>query len=297
MSWVLLATLSAACLGLYEVSKKAAVNGNAVLPVLLATNIAGTLVVLPLLVLSWYSPEAAGSLAVVPLSLGAHALILVKALIVTTSWVLGFFALKHLPISLASPIRASAPFLTLLGAVLLFAERPNLRQWCGIAIVLVAYWGFSVIGRVEGFGFATNRWVGLMVASTVVGAASGLYDKYLLAEQRLPPTTLQCWFTLYCTAIIGLVVLLFWALRRHESTAFEWRWTVLAVGVLLLLADNLYFRALSTEGALISVVSMIRRTNVVVSFALGSMAFRERLLRPKALALAGVVAGLWLLVG
>jgi transporter family protein len=297
MSWWILAALSAACLGLYDVSKKAALSDNAVLPVLFGSSIAGAAVVLPVLLLSWAEPALLGALALPALTGRAHGLIVLKAALVTASWVLSFFAMKHLPISLVAPIRASAPLYTLLGAVVLFAERPSPRQWVGIGVILLAYWAFAVIGRGEGFAFSSNRWIIMAFAGTLLGAASALYDKYLLRAARLPPTAMQVWFTLYNAALQGLVVLLAWAPRRRRTTPFRWRLWIPAVGVLLIVSDNLYFHALASDGALVSVVSIIRRTNVVVSFAVGSLVFHDRFVRRKALALAGVLAGLWMLLG
>ncbi|MBN1612134.1 MAG: DMT family transporter [Polyangiaceae bacterium] len=297
MSWWLLAALSAACLGLYDVSKKAALRDNAVLPVLCGASLTAAIVVLPVLVLSWADPALLGTLALPALTGRAHLLILLKTALVTASWVLSFFAMKHLPISLAAPIRASAPLYTLLGAVALFAERPSLWQWVGIGVVLLAYWAFSVIGRGEGLAFSTNRWIIIAFAGTLLGAASALYDKHLLGTERLPPTAMQVWFTLYNAALQGLIVLLAWAPRRRRTTPFRWRLWIPAVGVLLLVSDALYFHALAAEGALISVVSMIRRTNVVVSFTLGSLVFHDLFVRRKALALVGVLVGLWMLLG
>src|SRR5512138_1500703 len=137
MTWMLLAVLSAVLLGLYDVAKKAAVQDNAVLPVLFTCSASGLVLLLPLAVLSWAAPSLAREhgLYVAALSWSAHLLVVAKALLVTLSWVLTYFALKHLPISLASPVRASAPMFTLLGAVTLFGERPTARQLFGIAII------------------------------------------------------------------------------------------------------------------------------------------------------------------
>jgi transporter family protein len=71
---------------------------------------------------------------------------------------------------------------------------------------------------------------------------------------------------------------------------------MVAVGVLLVIADALYFRSLAIPGALVSVVSTLRRTNVVLSFALGAIVFGERNRLPKAAALAGILVGIVLLV-
>jgi transporter family protein len=298
MHWILLSLLSAFTLGIYEVAKKASVEDNAVIPVLFASSLAGVGILLPVVLFAPLAPGLAApwGLILTPIGAKGHLLIFLKSMIVTLSWVLTYFALKHLPISLASPVRASAPLFTLLGALVLFQERPSGLQWLGIACIITAYWGYSLIGRMEGIHFERNRWVWFLFAGTLVGAASGLYDKHLLQGARLPPMALQFWFALYASLIQGLILILAWWPRRHRSTPFRFRTSILWVALLLIVADAVYFRALSTPGALVSVVSTIRRTNVVISFLVGGLAFREANRRWKALALVGVLAGIALLL-
>jgi len=298
VTWMWLAVLSAVFLGLYDVAKKAAVEDNAVLPVLFGCSASGLTLLLPLLAVSLLAPGFAHehSIFIEPMSAAGHLLIVAKAALVTLSWVLTYFALKHLPISLASPVRASAPMFTLLGAVTLFGERPTLRQMVGIAVILVAYWAFSLIGRSEGIRFSRNTWVWSLFLGTLVGAASGLYDKHLLQSARLPALALQFWFTLYNTIIQGAIVVLLWWPRRTRNTPFRFRWSIVAVGALLLVADALYFRSLALPGALVSVVSTLRRTNVVLSFTIGAIVFGERKRLPKAIALGGVLVGIFLIL-
>jgi bacterial/archaeal transporter family protein len=298
LSWVFFAILSAVFLGIYDVAKKASVQDNAVLVVLFACSATGLALLLPLGALSLAAPTWARShgVFITALSWREHALVLAKAALVTLSWVLTFFALKHLPISLAAPVRASAPLFTLLGAVVLFGERPSARQGLGIAAILLAYWVFSLIGRIEGIHFSRNPWVWSLFLGTLVGAASGLYDKHLLQTAQLPALAMQFWFTAYGTLIQGLIVFFLWRPRRAEHTPFHWRWTIAAVGVLLLLSDALYFHALTMPGALVSVISTLRRTNVVLSFAIGSLLFGERYRLRKSLALSGVLVGIFLIL-
>jgi len=298
MSWVLLAVLSAVFLGLYDVAKKASVDNNAVLVVLFACSACGLTLMAPLGLVSLAAPGWAKDhgVFIAALPLHDHLLVVAKAAIVTLSWVLTFFALKHLPISLASPVRASAPLFTLLGAIVLFGERPTARQGLGIAVILLAYWIFSLIGRTEGIHFSRNSWVWSLFLGTLVGAASGLYDKHLLQTAHLPALAMQFWFTAYNTLIQGLIVIVLWWPSRAQHTPFRWRWTIAAVGALLLLADALYFHALTMPGALVSVISTLRRTNVVLSFAIGAVVFGERNRLRKSLALVGVLVGIFLIL-
>lgn len=285
---------SAVCLGLYDVAKKAALRDNTVLPVLLLSTLSGLGLLLLELGLSASVPSLT-HFRLEPLSLTQHGSVLLKSAIVTASWVFTFFAIKHLPISLASPIRATAPLFTVIGALVLFGERPLARQWVGIAIILLAYVAFSAIGKREGIVFRTDRWVAFLLVGTLIGSGSGLYDKYLLQELALPPFTLQFWFTLY-GALLQAGLWLWFARARRGHAPTELRGWILVVGSLLVVADQFYFEAVAKEGALISVVSVVRRSNVLVSFAFGACLFRERLLRHKALALAGVLVGLLLLM-
>jgi drug/metabolite transporter (DMT)-like permease len=295
---MMLAVLSAVFLGFYDVAKKASVQDNAVLPVLLACSASGLLVFLPVLALSLVAPgwASAHGLFLESMSTAGHLLVFAKAALVTLSWVLTYFALKHLPISLAAPVRASAPLFTLLGAITLFGERPSLRQGIGVAVILVAYWAFSLIGRTEGIRFSRNAWVWSLFAGTLVGAASGLYDKHLLQVAKLPALSMQLWFTAYGTLIQAAIVVFLWWPQRARSTPFKFRASILAVGILLVAADALYFRALAIPGALVSIVSTLRRTNVVLSFAVGALLFGDRNRLAKAVALAGILVGIFLIV-
>jgi transporter family protein len=298
MTWLALSLLSAFFLGFYDVAKKAAVDRNAVLLVLFATGLSGLIFVAPAYVVTKIAPSLAARLGVeiASMSWHAHALVVVKAAIVTTSWTLTFFALRSLPISLASPVRASAPMLTVLGAVFFFGERLTVSQSFGIAITIAAYIGFSFVGRQEGIVFERSRAVWMLFAGTFFGAVSALYDKHLMQVAHLPAMAMQFWFTAYNTMLQGGLVLWIWAKRNRDRTPFQWRWAIPAVGVLLLVADALYFRALAIPGALVGVVSTVRRSNVIISFVVGGLAFHERNRIRKAVPLAGVLVGLYFLL-
>ncbi len=299
VSWLVLAALSAVFLGLYDVSKKASLDDNAVLPVLFACTVVGALLLVPVVSLGWWQPDLAEALGVriAPLGSRGHFLVFVKAMIVTLSWVLTYFALKHLPISFASPIRASAPIFTVLGALLLFGETPAPLQLLGITAAIGSYYAFSVLGRSEGMRLMRSRWVGWLVLGTLVGAGSGLYDKHLLQTARLAPMSVQLYFTLYAALLQAVLVSVFWWPRRTRTTPFEPRLSIVWVALLLLLADSVYFRALSVPGAQVSLVSALRRSNVAISFLVGGLLFGEKIHARKVLALAGVLVGVSLILG
>ena len=293
--WLTLAFTSAALLGLYDVAKKRALTDNAVLPVLLLNTLFSRLLFAPVIVaaecgLGWFDGTLLES---VPGDAHAHALVALKSAIVLVSWVFGYFAMKHLPLTIVGPINATRPVMVLVGAMLLFGERLNGYQWVGVALALLSLFLLSRSGRREGVDFAHNVWILCIAAAAVMGAVSGLYDKYIMA--RLDPVFVQSWYNFYQLLMMGTVVGLLWWPRRRTTTPFHWSWAIPLISIFLSLADFAYLTALGEEGAMISVVSMVRRGSVVVSFCCGALLFHERNLRAKALDLLFILVGMFFL--
>jgi transporter family protein len=294
--WVILALASAFLLGIYEVFKKLSVQNNAVIPVLFLSTLTSSLIFLPFVIGSYIAPEFFTSihLFIPEINLVQHGLILIKSVIVVASWILAFYAVKNLPITIVGPIRATGPIWTLLGAILIFGEHLNLYQWLGVSVTLLFFYLLSTTGKLEGIHFKTNKWVFFIVAATFIGAASGLYDKFIM--RRVDRLAVQAWFSFYQVAILlPILAVNRWRLHKAERTPFHWRWSIPLIGVFLVLADFLYFNALTYEDSLISIISSLRRGGVVISFVVGAVVFHEKNLRKKGLYLAGILIGILLI--
>ncbi len=294
--WVILALVSSVFLGFYDVFKKLSVNKNAVLPVLLGSTITGAVLVSPMVAGSYFYPDffRSVSLYVPGISLKEHALIFLKAVIVVSSWIFAFHAVKHLPLTIVAPIRATGPVWTLIGAILIFREQLNFLQWTGVLVTLVSFYLLSTAGKLEGINFRKNVWILCMIAATLLGAASGLYDKFII--RRIDRLAVQSWFTFYQVMVMLPAIALFrWKLPPGERPVFQWRWSIPAIGLFLLIADFAYFYALSYDDSMISIVSALRRGGVVVTFVMGALLFREGNLRRKGVYLAGILAGILLI--
>ena len=285
-AWVL---ASAVLLALYDIAKKASVSANAVLPVLLASTCFGFTAYVAGLVASG-NFRAAAEITGATLALG-----FAKSVIVGTSWVFTFFALRTLPITIATPIRASSPALVLLVAVPLYGEMPSLLQGVGMAAVFVGYFVFSWAGRHEGIDFFRNHAVWCAIAGAVCSAFSSIWDKYVFQVRSLPVESVQLVFQMGLVAFYALAVAASCALRNGKRDEFEWRWTIPLVGILLAGADWLYFRGLAYPGTPISAASLMRRFSVVITFLLGARFFHETNLVRKGIALAAIVAGVALM--
>ncbi len=285
--WFVPVLLSACCLGGYDLCKKQAVKDNSVLMVLFLATLSGS----SLYVVCTSLMGVFGDMW--KCSWNAYWLVWIKSLIVGSSWMCVYYSLLTLPLSIAAPIRATSPFWALIGAMFLYNEIPGLLDGAGMLLIFAGYYGFSVMGHKEGLTLRKSRGLQLIIIGTLLGAASGLYDKYLINVLGIPPGTVQLHFSIDLVLLFGAVLL---ARRlRGRLPAFHWCWQIPLSGILLIMADFLYFYAVSRPDIHISQVSLVRRFSCVITFFLGAAVFKEKNMRGKALALVLIVCGIVML--
>ncbi len=294
--WLWAAIGSAILLGIYDVFKKQASTRNDVLHILLYVTALSTLILSPFVLTSafgWHWLENT-SFNASPGSLRDHLLVILKAFVVTISWVTGLMGLKHLPITTAGTIKTSRPVFVLLGSILIFGERLNPWQWVAVLVAFVALWLLGHTSRREGFDFVRNRWVICMWVSVVSGVASALLDKHLMASMQ--PMFVQGWCNFYITLILAITLLVVKHSGSPYYKPYKHDWLILVIALFITWSDFLYFLSLSGEGAMLSVVSILRRSSVIITFICGALFFKEKNLRSKGLALLILLVSMVILV-
>lgn len=278
--WTLLAVGSSFLLGLYDAAKKQALKKNGVIVVLLVATALSTLFVSPFLRLGPWED---------------HLRLAFKALLVTASWISGMVGLKLLPLTTVSMLKGSRPLFVVLFSIVLYGEVLSWMQWAGVLIVLAALYMLGRTSRgdapaeVRKSGFI---WMGI---SILTGVASALYDKHIM--HGMEPLFVQSWTNLYITILLAIALLVSrFRTERHDEIVFRWDWWLVVVAVLITGADALYFFALKQPDALLSVVSVIRRAAVIITFLCGAVFFKEGNLKAKGLNLAVMAAGVVLLL-
>ena len=275
--WIWMALASAVLLGAYDVAKKAALKNNGVYAILLSATALSIVFLSPFITLGDF-PD--------------HLRLIFKAVLVTASWVSGMIALQLLPITTVSTFKTSRPMFVVLFSILLFGERLNGLQWLGVAAVLLALWLLSVSSSREGISFKGNKGFWALLVSVFTGVGSALWDKHIMAGMQ--PLFVQVWTNVYITLMLATIILI----RRSRGVreSFKWDWTLALIAVLITGADMLYFFSLKADGALLSVISLIRRSSVIITFALGAVLFSEKRIAQKAGVLALMLAGVFLLM-
>ena len=277
--WLWLTVCSALLLGIYDVFKKQALKRNGVYWILVGSTGLTTLFLSPFLS---------------AISLHDHLCVLIKALLVSASWVSGLIAMKHLPLTTVSTIKASRPMFVVIFSIILFGERLSLLQWVGVAIVMVALFLSSRSKRHETDKTNSAKGMVAMVVSVLSGAASALFDKHII--QGFEPMTLQSWTNLYITALLALILLIQYLADKEHFQGFAWDWRILIIAVLITAADAAYFFAMKDPDAMLSVISIIRRCSVLVTFLGGALILKEGQIRDKALDMVLMMAGVGLLL-
>lgn len=279
--WVWLALASAFLLGFYDVAKKWALRRNGVLYVLLTATALSTLFLSPFLFKY-------------PGTWPYHFRLMFKAVLVSASWISGLAGIKRLPLTTTSTIKASRPVFVVLFSLILFSERLNVTQWAGVVLVLMSVLLLGMASRREGIHFTRDRGVLYMLVSVFTGAASALYDKHIITG--LHPLFIQSWSNFYITLVLLATVIFINFRSRGSVEPFRWDWTLLAVALIITVSDAFYFYSLSWEGSLLSVITLLRRSSVVITFIAGAILFKEHRIRDKAAVLAILMLGLVLLV-
>ena len=299
--WVVLAFVSALCLGFYDISKKVALRDGSVVDVLTASILISSCILLIPLLLSRLAPSLMSETAffVPALDLRGHLLTVLKSVIVLSSWLCAYLALKHLPISVVSPWQATRPMWTLIGAMLIFGERLNPWQWIGVLLAI----GSIFLFQLSSFDFRlstlsrprlrSNYYLALALA-IIIGAGSGLYDKYIM--RLYDHNAVQVYYTLYQTVMMLCV----WMIVNQKNLqskisnikSIKQFWAIILISLFLIVSDNVYMLALQDPDSMIAVVSTIRRGGTVIGFAYGLIFLKEKDPHKKVLCMLGILAGL-----
>ena len=133
-----------------------------------------------------------------------------------------------------------------------------------------------------------------MWVAVITGVISALLDKHLMASME--PMFVQGWCNFYITLIMAAIILFGRFTKQKFYQPYKHDWAIWIIALFITASDFLYFLSLSSPGSMLSVVSMLRRSSVIITFVCGAIVFRERNLRQKGLALLILLISMAILV-
>ncbi|MCX7922406.1 MAG: EamA family transporter [Clostridia bacterium] len=218
-------------------------------------------------------------------------LVLLKTLIMFFNWILGFIAIRNMPISIITPFGTLNPLFSILLGVLVLKERLSLPQILGISIILISYYFISKSSSSEVKGLFKNKFFYLMVGSTLLSAISALIDKIALRE--INTGQLQFWFYLIITLLYFVAMILNRYRQKEKNTEpIRINFYMILMSIFLVLSDRLYFNAINMPLGLISIILPLRRISVLISAIVGGMIFKEKNLKSKFLCICLLLVGI-----
>ncbi|MBR5040919.1 MAG: EamA family transporter [Clostridiales bacterium] len=294
MIWILLTLVYGLLKGGREISKKKAMDRNSVMEVLLIYTLIGFLIVVP------RAPHAMG---MEPYQYG---LVLIKSFSIFLAWMMGFHALKHLPVSLYGVLDLSRVLLgTLLGVIVLH-EVLMWNQILGLSLVALGLLALrfnlfetirerhshtanpekegnkdpdaekgSEIAEDKESGDAPEgsrtKFVVLAFGSCVLNSVSGLLDKILMKD--INSSQMQFWYMLFLLALYSLYVLVTKTKIRKEAFKNGWIWLM---SIMFVIGDASLFIANANPDSSITVMTVVKQSACFVTILGGKFVFHEK---------------------
>lgn len=275
--WLWMSLISGVLLGFYEIFTKKALSKASLLNVLALYTLCSFLLV---------SFEIRNALNI---SFPYLCLIFLKSLIIFFSWLLGFLALRNIPISIYSPFTTLVPVFTVVLGVAVLGERLVFWQSFGVFLILIAYYFINKTGSKETGNLMFNKYFYLVVGSTFLSAISAMIDKIALKSINIGQ--MQFWFCFFLT-LLYFGAWFFTGIKEHQKLTFKFNYFIVLMSIFLVVSDRIYFHAVNAVSSQIAIILPVRRSSVLVSAIAGGIIFREKNLRAKFWCVCLVIAGI-----
>nr|WP_302596081.1 DMT family transporter [uncultured Cellulosilyticum sp.] len=280
-------------LGCWDISKKLALRGQNVIAVLTAYSILS-------FVLVAYEMRNA-----VLISGNTILLLALKSLIIYIGWNFMFLALQQLPISVITPFNTVTPLFSIILGIIVLGEVLEPMQWVGIAIMFVAYYFISKVGKFEVKHIFRNKYFYYMIIGSVLNAVTSLIDKIAIGQvtatltlkgmdSKLTSSIVQVWF-LFFMMLFYVLTYLGRKYIQKEALKLKWDWNILWMSLCIILADRIYFAGLNMPNTPISIAMPLRSVSIVVSVLVGGLIFKEPNLKKKVLCTGILIVGILML--
>lgn len=222
-------------------------------------------------------------------------LLIGKAVIVATAWMLDLYALKDYFISVLQPLSAVRVVISFFLAMLVFSEQVFWWQFIGLAVIFVGILLLRTNTKDEQTNVSNKvqrRCIILYLLACVCNEISALNDKFML--QRISSYQMQFWFMLF-VAIIFWICFFVVSIKHKKILATKSDFKnifIYLAAIMLFVGDQFLFRALNDPASKLSIASMLKQISTIVSVIVGGLMFKEPNLKKKLIFLAIILVGI-----
>ncbi|MCO7263679.1 EamA family transporter [Dickeya zeae] len=271
--WIYYGVSAGLILGFYDFWTKKAMHGNSIFPIVFYSSFFGALFWMPFFITSLY--DIVPEVKIDGVGFYDHGLIFFKSLMMTLSWFFAYFSVRELPMSFSGSVRASGPLWTLAGGSIVFGEFLTPLQFTAVLLSVFCYYLLSQIGKKEGINTLRSLPMAMMLLATILSSLTTVYDKFIVQHIGIPSYTIQAYSSVYRCLIAAFLFILSARLKRGNYHC-KWSIYIPLVGLSWVIAELIYFLAISDPVANVTYLSVFRRMSLVVGFFLSAIFLNEK---------------------
>lgn len=267
--YIFLALASAIILGFYEVLKKVSLRKSSIYETLFFYCLCAFLVSLVFIV------------DAVSVSLMDVVFILLKSGIIVFNWLLVMKCMEKLDVAIVVGFGLLNTILVIFASSILFKEQITWLHFVSLFFISIGIVLITLLDRKENKKEVTNHYhyIILLVFSSVLGTCSALLDKYLINIRNVETGAILFWFMLFLSIVYGGIYV-------AKNKKIEWKklkinYFLILTGISIALSDMVYYSAIGSSGAQISIISISRKCSVIVATILASVFLKEKHLLKK----------------
>lgn len=287
MVWILLVLLYGVFKGFREIAKKKAMEEHSVMEILFFYSLIAFVLIIP---------TAKDAFA---LPVNYYWLIFLKSFVIFVAWILGFEAIKKMPISTYGVLDLSRVLFSTFFGVTVLGEVLRLTQVLGIILVgsgllLLKYQpkGKASISGKSDLAVREKESLKPIVVIAAFGscflnALSGLMDKLFMKD--VSSSQLQFWYMLYLVLLYLGFILVRKIPLRFSALKNKWIWLL---SILFVIADKALFVANSYPESKVTVMTLLKQAGCIVTIMAGRFIFKEKNTGFKLLCAAIIIGGI-----
>lgn len=282
--WVLQVIIFSIIVGFFTVLRKKAIENTNIFFVLALSSSIGFLLI------GWNFSQA--------LEVDAKTILLIlsKSILIAGSWCLELIALKKYYVSVLQPFSVIRVIVTFFASMIVFSEKVFWWQFIGIIIVFIGIFFLNKDTKKDINESFTKKkkiiCILCFILSCILSSVSSIIDKYVM--MGVNEFQMQIWYMLFISVILWSCFFIECIIKKKILiTKSSWSNVyIYLIAVMLILADQLLFRALTDPASKASIVSVIRQISLVVSVIYGGIMYREPYLKERMVYLGIILFGI-----